>query len=258
MPLIDTPIPKRKTAIVTGGAQGIGKCICKMFLADGMNVVAADIDAESGNECSREFKTDRFKFLKYDVRNEKAVRICVEKTVEFFGGIDVLVNNVGIFSGGKVQALSLEDWNRVIETNLTAVFLFAKFAIPHLEAEKGSIVNISSTRALQSEKDTEAYSASKGGLLALTHALAVSLAGTVRVNCISPGWIDVSMWKKKSSRKKAVLSALDHSQHPVGRVGIPEDIAEMALFLVSEKAGFITGQNFVVDGGMTRKMIYVE
>jgi NAD(P)-dependent dehydrogenase (short-subunit alcohol dehydrogenase family) len=120
----------------------------------------------------------------------------------------------------------------------------------------GSIVNIASTRALQSEANTEAYSASKGGVVALTHALAVSLGPDIRVNCISPGWIAVDDWKKSARRKQPVLRPEDHAQHPVGRVGHPEDIAALAAYLISSKASFITGQNFVVDGGMTKKMIY--
>ncbi len=120
------------------------------------------------------------------------------------------------------------------------------------------IVNIASTRAMQSEPHTEAYSATKGGLVALTHALAMSLGPDVRVNCISPGWIAVSEWKKRSQRKAADLRQEDHAQHPAGRVGIPGDVAALVAFLISYEAGFITGQNFVVDGGMTKKMIYVE
>jgi NAD(P)-dependent dehydrogenase (short-subunit alcohol dehydrogenase family) len=133
----------------------------------------------------------------------------------------------------------------------------AKFAIPHLKKSKGAIVNISSTRSIQSEPNTEAYAATKGGILALTHSLALSLSGNVRVNCISPGWIDVSDMKKSGARKKYELTQADHAQHPAGRVGKAEDIAEMAAFLISGKAGFITAQNFIVDGGMTKKMIYV-
>ncbi|HSV26450.1 MAG TPA: SDR family oxidoreductase, partial [Sedimentisphaerales bacterium] len=132
--------------------------------------------------------------------------------------------------------------------NLTGPFLTSKHAAPHIARNKGGIVNIASTRALMSEANTEAYSASKAGLVGLTHALAVSLGPDVRVNCISPGWIDTA-----DSR----LSDADHAQHPAGRAGRPEDIAEMTLYLCSAAAGFITGQNFVVDGGMTKKMIYV-
>ena len=122
---------------------------------------------------------------------------------------------------------------------------------------KGSIINISSTRTFQSEPNTEAYSASKGGILALTHSLAISLGPEIKVNCISPGWIDVSGIKKKSKANQIELSEADHSQHPAGRVGKPEDIANMVLFLLNPENDFITGQNFIIDGGMTRKMIYV-
>jgi NAD(P)-dependent dehydrogenase (short-subunit alcohol dehydrogenase family) len=142
--------------------------------------------------------------------------------------------------------------------NLTGAFLMAKHAAPHLRQVRGAIVNVASTRALQSEANTEAYSASKGGLVALTHALAVSLGPDVRINCVSPGWIDVSGWQKVANRKPATLSDADHAQHPAGRVGTPEDIAEMVAYLLSDAAGFVTGQNFVVDGGMTKKMIYEE
>jgi NAD(P)-dependent dehydrogenase (short-subunit alcohol dehydrogenase family) len=172
----------------------------------------------------------------------------VRATVRAFGRLDALINNAGLANPADppLEKLRLADWNRRLAVNLTGAFLMTKHCVPHLRRARGAIVNIASTRALQSEPDTEAYAASKGGLVALTHALAMSLGPQIRVNCVSPGWI-----AKKPVRKK------DHAQHPVGRVGRPQDVAELAAFLVSERAGFITGQNFVVDGGMTRKMIYV-
>ncbi|HAC30043.1 MAG TPA: oxidoreductase, partial [Marinobacter hydrocarbonoclasticus] len=151
----------------------------------------------------------------------------------------------------------LEQWQRRMDVNLTGPFLVSKHAIPHLRKARGVIVNMASTRALQSEPDTEAYAATKGGLVALTHALAISLGPEIRVNCISPGWIDTRDWQG-SEQAVEPLSEADHQQHPAGRVGSPEDIASLVAYLISSEAGFVTGQNFVVDGGMTRKMIYHE
>jgi NAD(P)-dependent dehydrogenase (short-subunit alcohol dehydrogenase family) len=181
----------------------------------------------------------------------------VAAAISRFGGIHALVNNAAISAGKPVTTLTIDEWDRVIGVNLTGPFLCAKHCAPHLRKARGSIVNIASTRALMSEANTEAYSASKGGIVALTHALAVSLGPDVRVNCISPGWIETRDWQKRSKRETPVHSPQDSGQHPAGRVGVPDDIANMVLFLLSPENGFITGQNFVVDGGMTKKMMYV-
>jgi len=252
---------QKKTVIVTGGAQGIGKAVTKRFLTDGHVVVMAEYDQEAGAEALEEFRPlGEVYFFYADVAEENASRLVVESTIKQTGRIDCLVNNAGIAEdmGLSLDKLSLEIWNRVLSVNLTGMFLFAKHAASHLRKTKGSIVNIASTRALMSEKDTFAYSASKGGVVALSHSLAVSLGPDVRVNCISPGWIDTSEWKKKSAKRKPDLSETDHLQHPAGRVGTPEDISSLVAYLCSDEAGFITGANFVVDGGMTRKMIYEE
>ena len=212
-----------------------------MLAERGYRVAIADRDAEAGRETG-------MTFIRCDVSREPSVRACVRQVVKRFGRLDALVNNAGIAApgAGAVEKLRLADWNRRIGVNLTGAFLLTKHAAPHLRRARGAIVNIASTRALQSEPDTEAYAASKGGLVALTHALAMSLGPQVRVNCISPGWIAHVPVRKR-----------DHAQHPVGRVGRPQDVAELVAFLLSDAAGFATGANYVLDGGMTRKMIYV-
>lgn len=249
-----------KVAIVTGAGQGIGKAIASRLVNEGMCVVIAEIDEEAGKEAVRELKkSERIRYIRTDVSDERQVQEMVEHAVQSWGHLDVLVNNAGIAQahGPSVKELTLEAWNRVLSVNLTGMFLCAKYAASHLETRQGSIVNIASIRALMSEGNTEAYSASKGGVVALTHALAISLGPRIRVNCISPGWIDVSEWGKSTVRKKAIHSPEDQSQHPAGRIGKPEDIAGLVSYLISSEAGFITGVNFVVDGGMTRKMQYV-
>lgn len=251
---------QKKVAIVTGGGQGIGKAIAKRFLEEGMSVAIAEIDEEAGRETEAEFQhLGSIRFFKTDVSNEDSVKNLIKKTTQNFDRVDVLVNNAALSvpSNLPITELTLEDWNKTISINLTGAFICTKHSIPHLRKTQGTIINIASTRALMSEPNTEAYSASKGGILALTHALAVSLGPDVRVNCISPGWIEVSEWKKQATRYEPELTEQEHKQHPAGRVGKPEDIASFALFLASPDATFITGTNFVIDGGMTTKMIYL-
>lgn len=248
----------KRTAIVTGGAQGIGKNTAIVLLNNGYRVVVADSDTEAGNELISELQNNKnLLFSKTDVSSEEDVKKLVNTTIDKFGTIDVLINNAAISINKPVTELSLSEWNNVIGTNLTGAFLCAKYAAPYLKIASGAIVNICSTRALMSEKETEAYSASKGGILALTHALAISLGPEIRVNAISPGWIDVSQIKKQSAMQEIELSDADHTQHPAGRVGKADDISSMILFLIDPANSFITGQNFVIDGGMTKKMIYV-
>jgi len=242
-----------RVAIITGGAQGIGKVTAKELSIAGWQVAVLDIDAEALAEAADE----QIATYLCDVAEEKQVKNTIEQILERFGRIDALVNNAAIAANQPIEELALEDWNRVLAVNLTGAFLMAKHCAGHLRVQKGAIVNICSTRAHMSEQNTEAYSASKGGILALTHALAMSLGPNIRVNSISPGWVDVSNYKKTGKRHQENLSDADHRQHPAGRVGTPHDIAAMVQFLLSENSEFITGQDFIVDGGMTRKMIYV-
>ncbi len=250
-----------KSIIVTGGAQGIGRSIAEHLLKHNAAVVVADCDDEAGAELIEYLDNhQRLCFIKTDVRSEESVIGCIKHTVKQFGTIDGLVNNAGIArsANAPVTEMSIEAWDNMLRTNLTGAFLMVKHAAPYLARQKGAIVNISSTRALQSEANTEAYSASKGGLVSLTHALAMSFANSIRVNVILPGWIDVSGLKKKGKRFPAQLTRDDHLQHPAGRVGVPDDVAALAAYLLGPEAAFITGQSFVIDGGMTKKMIYVE
>lgn len=250
---------QKKVVLVTGGGQGIGKAIAQQFLLKGFQVVIAEIDEEAGRETEFEYSSiGEIKFIPTDVAQEESVQNAIAQTITLYGRLDALINNAGIANpeNEPIEQLSLSRWNQLLAVNLTAVFLGTKYAVPHLRVQKGAIVNIASTRALMSEANTEAYSASKGGLIALTHALANTLGPEIRVNCISPGWIATSNWQKQSLRQPPQLTPQDRQQHPVGRVGKPEDVATLAVYLVSDAAGFITGANFVVDGGMTRKMIY--
>jgi len=244
-----------KTALVTGGARGIGYSIALHLLQAGYRVMIADCNASAGATALRGLRgKGEVIFQPTDVADEAAVDGLFDTLIRKFKRLDLLVNNAGIGGFGKpVETLSPLEWNRTIGVNLTGAFLCARRAVPLLRKTRGVIINIASTRALQSEPNTEAYSASKGGLVALTHALAISLGPAIRVHAISPGWIDV-----RPAGRRPKLRPTDHLQQPVGRVGKPADVAELVLFLADSRAGFITGQNFIVDGGMTKKMIYLD
>ncbi|MEP6899674.1 MAG: SDR family oxidoreductase [Rhodanobacter sp.] len=249
-----------RVVLVTGGAQGIGRGIAQAVLGAGGSVMIGDLDVEAGHACLDEWNAgSRAAFGRLDVSREASVRRFVDAAAKRYGHIDGLVNNAGIADPHRARLadLTLADWNRYLATNLTGAFLCSKHALPALVDARGAIVNIASTRALQSEPDTEAYAASKGGLLALTHAMAISAGPRVRVNAILPGWIATDAWRKPSARRVSKLGRLDHAQHPAGRVGTPDDIGALAVYLLSAQAGFVTGQHFTVDGGMTVKMQYV-
>lgn len=249
-----------RVVLITGGAQGIGRGIAQAVLGAGGRVLIGDLDEDAGHACLTEWNAgERAAFRPLDVAREASVRRWVQAALARFGRIDGLVNNAGIADPHRapLASLTLAAWNRYLATNLTGSFLCSKHALPALGEARGAIVNIASTRALQSEPDTEAYAASKGGMLAFTHALAVSAGPAVRVNAILPGWIATEAWKKPAARKAPRLSRQDHAQHPAGRVGTPEDIGALAVYLLPEQSAFVTGQRFVIDGGMTVKMQYV-
>lgn len=248
-----------KAVIVTGGAQGIGMAVSTAFARHGATVFVADCDREAGTELIESATAERLRLVlaPTDVSREADVTALMDRVTKEAGAIHVLINNAGIMGGYTLYDRPMAEWDRILGINLRGPYMCAKYASPHMPPG-AAIVNICSTRALMSEPNTEPYSASKGGALALTHALAITLAEQrIRVNAISPGWIDVRAWKKRADRTPVTLSPRDHEQHPVGRVGAPQDIAEACLFLAdSERSGFITGTNLVVDGGMTVKMIY--
>ena len=241
----------KKTVIVTGAAQGIGKGIATHYAKAGANVVIADTN-EQGGQLADELLTAGYSalFIKTDVRDEQSVQQLMEQTMNHFGSLDILINNAGKSPFKSLFELSLEEWDDVLNTNLRSMFLCSREAAKQMK-DGGAIVNIASTRAFMSEPNTEAYAASKGGIIALTHALAASLSPqNITVNSISPGWIETGDY--------SALRDVDHAQHFSGRVGTPEDIARACMYLTQEANNFVTGTNITVDGGMTKKMIYEE
>ncbi len=247
------------TAIVTGGAQGIGKAITLKLIEENIYVFILDNDQEALSDFEAEHHgMEMSKAIFCDVSDSTILVKTLSSIARQKPSLRYLVNNAGVSRFKPMPELSLDEWNYILAVNLTSFFLTTKTVAENLQRNHGAVVNISSTRALMSEPHGEAYGASKGGVLALTHAMAISLQPRVRVNSISPGWIDVQPWQKRSRRKTIWWEDKHHLQHPAGRIGTPEDVAELCWYLLSDRAGFITGQNFVLDGGMTRKMIYEE
>ena len=222
---------ENKVVVITGGARGIGLAMAKLFEKKGAKVYIIDI---LENDC-----------FVGDISDKANLEAFAEKVISQQGRVDVLINNALPIMRGIAEC-SFEQFQYALSVGVTAPFYLSKLFLPYF-AEGASIINISSSRDRMSQPQTESYTAAKGGIAALTHAMAVSLAGKVRVNSISPGWIDTAY---------TVYEGPDATQQPAGRVGNPDDIAELAAFLASDKAGFITGENICVDGGMTRLMIY--
>ena len=244
-----------KVVIVTGAANGIGKEIANSYAQNGANVVLADMNEKAGKEAAGMILNngEKAEFVLTDVSNEESVQRLFSHVSEKYAKIDILINNAGKSIFKNLFEMTLDEWDDILNTNLRSVFLCSKEAAKLMRkgGTGGSIVNIASTRAMMSEPNSEAYAASKGGMVAITHALAATLGEYgITVNAISPGWIETGEYEN--------LRKVDHQQHLSGRVGKPLDIALACLYLTSPENNFVTGTNLVVDGGMTRKMIYEE
>ncbi|NME35921.1 MULTISPECIES: SDR family oxidoreductase [Fusobacterium] len=238
-----------KKVIITGGARGIGKALVEGFSKKGYEVFALDILEIKENE----IKNKNIHFFKVDLKNEKEIKNIFQMIKEKFGEVHILINNGAISKFNKsINEIEINEFDEVINTNLRGSFICCKeFIKINEDADFGRIINIASTRYHQNESDWEAYGSSKGGLVSLTNTLCVSLSGTkITVNAISPGWIEVEDYEN--------LREKDHKQHPSGRVGKPKDIVNLCLFLSDEENDFINGANILVDGGMTKKMIYLD
>lgn len=248
-----------QTILITGGANGIGRATAMHFHGLGWQVIGLDTDTEALAELRGALPRESALFLSCDVGRESEVRNAFERIAEWLGEcpLDCLVNNAGIADPvtGPLEELELAEWQTWIDASMTGAFLVTRASLAFLRRSAcASIANISSTRAVMSEPDTFAYAAAKGGLDALTHSLAVSLGPRIRANAIRPGWIETGPWQKEGKRSHPEHRPKDREQHPVGRIGRPEDIAEAVAYL--HAAGFVTGQHLNIDGGMTAKMIY--
>lgn len=244
---------KAKRIFVTGGAEGIGKAIVKLFCQSGYRVAFCDKNELSGQQTSRETGAA---FHHVDISCKEALETCLQTLFSNWGDIDVIINNAGNSRFSPITQTSVEDFDRILSVNLRPAFITARLLAIHRQSlpipnPYGRIINLASTRYLMSEPGSEGYAASKGGIYSLTHALALSLSDLhITVNSIAPGWIQNHDYDQ--------LRPEDHAQHPSLRVGKPEDIARMCLFLCQEENDFINGENITIDGGMTKKMIYIK
>ena len=252
-PMASKPETSSKRVFITGGAEGIGKAIVEVFCLSGDQVAFCDINEIAGQETA---KATGSIFHKVDVSDKDALESCMQRILSEWNDIDIIINNVGISQFSSITETSVEDFDKILSINLRPVFITSRLLAIHRKEQSspnlyGRIINICSTRYLMSEPGSEGYAASKGGIYSLTHALALSLSEwNITVNSIAPGWIQTHDYDQ--------LQPEDHSQHPSRRVGKPEDIARMCLFLCEENNDFINGENITIDGGMTKKMIYLE
>ncbi|WP_347550601.1 SDR family oxidoreductase [Pseudalkalibacillus hwajinpoensis] len=240
----------KEVVIITGAGHGIGRGVAIAYAAKGSRVILADVNEEGCQETLELLPENTGEIILTDVSKPEQIAHLMAEVEERYGRLDVLVNNAGVSAFKPMDELHVDEWDTIMNTNLRSVFLGSRAGARLMRINGGgSIINIASTRASMSEPDSEAYAATKGGIVALTHALAISLSkDSITVNAISPGWIEVENYDS--------LREVDHQQHPSGRVGKPSDIGRACLFLSSPDNNFVTGENLVVDGGMTRKMIY--
>lgn len=252
-PMTSKSSPSKRRVFITGGAEGIGKAIVEAFCLSGDQVAFCDINEIAGQETA---KATGSIFHKVDVSDKDALESCMQRILSEWNDIDIIINNVGISQFSSITETSVEDFDKILSINLRPVFITSRLLAIHRKEQSspnpyGRIINICSTRYLMSEPGSEGYAASKGGIYSLTHALALSLSEwNITVNSIAPGWVQTHDYDQ--------LRPEDHSQHPSRRVGKPEDIARMCLFFCEENNDFINGENITIDGGMTKKMIYLE
>lgn len=246
----------KKTAIITGSSKGIGLGCARVFAKNNYNVIIICRTEKDGKKAEKLIneKYGRAVYIKTDVSKEDDVKRLIKKTIDLFGRIDALINNAGYHISKNIENTSTNEWEYIINTNLRSVYLCTKYSIPFLKKTKGAIINISSMVGIVGQSNAAAYSATKGGMIAITKNLAIDYARFgIRVNCIAPGWIKtplVEEWFSQQENEKAAREYI-YSIHPLGRIGTPDEVGELALFLASEKASFITGVVIPIDGGVT-------
>lgn len=247
---------KNKVVLITGGSNGIGRSIVTLFCEKGADVIFCDVDDVAGQSLCESLSQYKCSYVNVDISDFKALEWATNNVIVEKGNIDVIINNAGVSVFDSILNTTVYDFDKVLDINLRPIFITAKVLAKHRDDNPklntyGRIINMSSTRHLMSEPNSESYAASKGAIVSLTHALSISLSKyNIIVNCISPGWIETGNYD--------ILRSEDHDQHPSGRVGKPNDIARACLFLCQPGNDFINGQNIVIDGGMTKKMIYKD